>query len=559
MASKLHPPFCFKISAVILATGGMLLVGCAPIATVNEILPPQPVAFTGNQTNPQLQKARTNVLSAESCLKSDPLRSMAESETAAMLCLDALKTLSGARANEAIELYNYAVARLVEAIVASGKKPWEQEICLPGPAGPLWLNLKVKAVGAYIPSTDRLLAADRMEIGGTHFTNRVHIDGIGAPFISEGPGRKDPWAFDHHYYAVTAEFRFSGAHGTIEILDPIETTRIDLAGENRPVAADLSAPLALGITKTRVDTLGIRRLLSTDRFMSAAKLIMVGPYRPNRTPVILIHGLGDVPVTFTALVNGLNASAEFRSKYQLWVYQYPSGLPFPYSASLLRQALDEVYQKYPDTPKAILIGHSMGGLIADLMIRDSGSQYEQEVLGKPLDQFRLTSGQAKIMRDALVFKARPYVSGVIFIATPHRGAEMASGPLGRFAASLVSLPRELIMLGPNLISQLQANEEEELIDRLPNSIDTLRPTARVITAMDRLPIKPSIACYSIIGDEDEGKVSLANSSDGIVPYWSSHLASARSELIVPYGHSYVQSSPPCIAEVKRILVATRRN
>ncbi len=546
-----------SLVAILVAT--LSLGGCAPMATVDTVSPLVPITLVANQGNDELKNARLHLKSADQLLDSNASASMAEYEAATMLSLEALTDLSGAKASEAVELYNYSVARLVEAIIASGQKPWEHEIRLAGPDGPLWLKLDANTEGAYIPGTDRLLAADRMEIGGTHFTNRVRIDGVGAPFVSAGPGRKEPWSPDTHYYGVTAEFTFSDSHGTIEILDPIETTRINLAGESRPVAADLSAPLAFGIAETRVDTLGIRRLLSTDRFMSAAKLMMVGPYRANRTPVILIHGLGDAPVTFTALANGLNTSPEIREKYQFWVFQYPSGLPFPYSASLLRHAIDEVYQKYPQTPKAILIGHSMGGLVADLIVRDSGTQYVRDVLGKPLDQFRLTPDQVKIMQDALVFEASPHVSGAVFIATPHRGAEMASGPLGRFGASLVRLPGNLIMLGPKVLSQLQANEEEELINRFPNSIDTLRPEARVITAMDHLPIKSSIACYSIIGDEDSGEVPLAESSDGIVPYSSSHLPSARSELVVPYGHSYVQSSPECIAEIERILLTSLRN
>ena len=44
-------------------------------------------------------------------------------------------------------------------------------------------------------------------------------------------------------------------------------------------------------------------------------------------------------------------------------------------------------------------------------------------------------------------------------------------------------------------------------------------------------------------------------SDGIVPYWSSHMDDAESELIVPSDHSAHQN-PQAIAEVKRILKAS---
>ena len=41
-------------------------------------------------------------------------------------------------------------------------------------------------------------------------------------------------------------------------------------------------------------------------------------------------------------------------------------------------------------------------------------------------------------------------------------------------------------------------------------------------------------------------------SDGVVPYWSSHMETAESELIVPSGHG-AHRSPQAIAEVERIL------
>ena len=55
---------------------------------------------------------------------------------------------------------------------------------------------------------------------------------------------------------------------------------------------------------------------------------------------------------------------------------------------------------------------------------------------------------------------------------------------------------------------------------------------------------------------DRGKGDTPNSSDGLVPYWSSHLDGAVSEKIVPSGHS-AQQNPEAIEEVKRILKAHR--
>jgi pimeloyl-ACP methyl ester carboxylesterase len=544
---KIHPSRRF----IVLGLGGVLLAGCAPIASVDVVPPPTPVAFVVNQSNEDLKQARLNMNAADAMAKTDPKAAMAKSEAAAMLSLSALKNLSGRRSDEALAVYNYSVARLVEEMIASGEKPWETEIQLEGPSGPLWLSLKPDSKGAYVPGEDRLLATDRMDIGGTYLTNRVLIEGIGAPFVSAGESRKEAWTPHRHYYSVTAIVSFSGNHGTIQILDPEETTKVHLAGADRPVAADLTAPAALLITETQPQNFGLNGLLHTDQFAKSAKVVMVAPYRTNRIPLIFIHGLGDSPVTWVPMINGLNSSPEIRAKYQIWVFRYPSGLPYPLSAALFRRYLTAIYQKYPDTPKAILIGHSMGGLVADMMVRSSnGDQYCNDVLGKPLDQFKIDAEQQKTITESLVFTPCPYVSKVIFIATPHKGADLASNPIGRIGASMVDLPAKLTAI--NLTTSDPENNGDKLVAHFPNSIDTLQPNAPVVVAMNKLPIVANVTYYSIIGDRGEN--NSPNSSDGVVAYSSSHLDGAKSEKIVPYWHSYVQRSPEATEEVERILL-----
>jgi hypothetical protein len=51
---------------------------------------------------------------------------------------------------------------------------------------------------------------------------------------------------------------------------------------------------------------------------------------------------------------------------------------------------------------------------------------------------------------------------------------------------------------------------------------------------------------------DRGRGDTPNSSDGIVPYWSSHLPGAQSDLIVHSDHG-AQYNPEAIREVARIL------
>ncbi len=527
-----------------------LLWACAPIASVDETEPDLPASASPPLLAPSLEKARSMATSAATLEQADPKKAMAESETAAQLSLSSLATLPPSQKDQALELYDYSVARLVESTMQSGETPWNHPVHLKGANGPVTLTMTDLSHGAWIPQTDQLLPTDRMVVGGTYFTERARVDGIGTSLVSKGPGRTEPWAPDNHYFGVTALARISGSTCSLEIRDPNLTPTTTLAQKSRPLAADFSTPMALGIQECQPQKFGLSALLRTDRYLQAAKLMMLAPYRPDRQPVIFVHGLMDSPISWTPLVNALYSNPDFRRKYQVWVFRYPSGLPFPMSASLLRKELAAVYQKYPQTPKAILVGHSMGGLLTHMLMCDSGDAFASDVLGKPLDQFNVDPEEMATLRDALYFKTSPYVAGAIFMATPHRGAEMASNPLGRLGASLVRLPVKLVMMGPKIISQMNETKGEELIRRFPNSIDTLRPEARIVKALDELTLSPSIPYYSIIGDRGRG--DTPKSSDGVVPYSSSHLNGAKSELIVASGHE-VQKNPQAIAEVQRIL------
>jgi hypothetical protein len=92
-------------------------------------------------------------------------------------------------------------------------------------------------------------------------------------------------------------------------------------------------------------------------------------------------------------------------------------------------------------------------------------------------------------------------------------------------------------------------------DHFPNSVDTLSPKNNFVRTLNTIPITPGIPCRTIAGDR--GRDDSPNSSDGLVPYWSSHLPDAKSEKIVPTHHN-AQQSTQAIEEVHRILALHAR-
>ena len=142
----------------------------------------------------------------------------------------------------------------------------------------------------------------------------------------------------------------------------------------------------------------------------------------------------------------------------------------------------------------------------------------------------------------------------IFIASPHRGTDAAGGRLGRFIGRLVRLPLTLLEGFADVLEDLAQGDEARAgrgKPRLPNSIDNLDRSDPFVQAASGLPISPCVRYHSIIGHYDP-KVPLAESDDGLVPYWSAHLDGAVSEKIVRSAHS-VQETAPAIIEMRRIL------
>ena len=62
--------------------------------------------------------------------------------------------------------------------------------------------------------------------------------------------------------------------------------------------------------------------------------------------------------------------------------------------------------------------------------------------------------------------------------------------------------------------------------------------------------------HSIVGNAGRWNVPLKESSDGVVPYWSSHLDGALSEKIVHAINTTAFQNPEAITEMKRILIST---
>jgi hypothetical protein len=150
------------------------------------------------------------------------------------------------------------------------------------------------------------------------------------------------------------------------------------------------------------------------------------------------------------------------------------------------------------------------------------------------------------VKRALIFDANPRVARIVFICVPHRGSDLATNWIGSIGIALIRLSGNILTgVSAVITAPLQKNLG---FKRMPTGINGLSPQNPLLHGLDTLPIHAPY--HSIIGDRGRG--DTPNSSDGVVPYWSSHLAGAQSELIVPGPHGSF-ALPQTISELKRIL------
>jgi pimeloyl-ACP methyl ester carboxylesterase len=460
---------------------------------------------------------------------------------------------------DARNAYNFAVARVFSTLRYAKLDPWSQPLHVPSDGGEFVLTHRPDPRPQWNPALYEFIPTDQFVVSGTYVTRKVVKEGVGAPLVVIGKDAnkdaRETFAVARTYYGVTAIIRFEGRRAVISLEDPLATERIALDGHSFPLAADFTVPLAVMLASTNPKKLELMRLLRPEQYAETARISRLQPYDPNKTVVLVVHGLMDSPATWAPMINQLRANEDIRRNYQFWFYSYPSGYPYPYSASIMRRELDAIERRYPMRRKMVLIGHSMGGCISRLMITDTGDKLWLELFKKPPGEVSLSADSREFLTEALIFRHRSEVGRVIFVAAPLRGSQMASGWAGRLGSMLVRTPKKLLRVGTDAFKITTFQGDDLKLKRIPNSVDTLAPNNRFVKAIQTLPLTPGIPYNVISGDRGKGgnkDRTKPQMSDGIVPYWSSHMEGAESELVVHSSHSAHQNQQ-AMDEVERIL------
>lgn len=357
-------------------------------------------------------------------------------------------------------------------------------------------------------------------------------------------------------FAATAVLRADGS--AIDLYEPQQTTAAEFVGVNHRLARDLTAPIAQMLHFTPSSS--FRRFIEPGKAQGETGLFFLEPFQAEKIPLLFIHGLLSEPRAWADVANELRACEDITRDYQVWAYKYSTGESFLRSAAILRAQLDEIARRHdPDGTNAtlrqmIIVGHSMGGLIAKLQITHSGESLWSLASKVPPEELITDENTRARLIQQFFFDPNPLVKRVVFIATPHDGSAFAARTIGRVASALVDnyVPayEQLRRDNPHALTEFSSQG-------LPTSIELLEPSNPLLKVMRRLPIGAGITTHTILGRGIPSPTQ--GDSDGIVPTSSARHPGVASELEVRATHSGVLHDPKTLAELKRILRAHAAN
>jgi pimeloyl-ACP methyl ester carboxylesterase len=409
---------------------------------------------------------------------------------------------------------------------------------------------------------------DELIVVGEYSTSQLNHtfrrDGVGIPVIAvRNHESHEPFQRKRQGFAATFVLRQIGESDSaddpstcLELHDPLRISSIAHDQSSLPLASDSTAPIAKALSSVRrsyVQSFLQPGLVRPDE----DGLFMLEPYQRGKIPIIFVHGLLSDRLTWANFVNELNARPEFNDRYQLWGFEYPTGEPFLASATLLRRQLFELREHYDphQTDEAlnhvVLVGHSMGGLIAKMQITESGTAFWNAIANRHIEQVAMSHNARKKLSEAVFFLPSPMVSCVIFIGTPHRGSALAQRVVGRVGSLLIKESSELTTEHNQLIEDNPGVFSEEFSRRVPTSIDMLEPSSKLLQAIHRLPINSRVRMHSIIG---KGRwMPGSGDSDGVVPVSSAQHEQSSSVTMVDEKHARLTEDRAVIQRVLMIL------
>ncbi len=349
------------------------------------------------------------------------------------------------------DFYNLAIAKLVSAY-ALRYKPTEVQRQIKVGKSIYSINfdhypqLKEQKI-------ELLLSSYNLNFSGLRSINRR--DGFGSEFVVVLPQAKnditeaknkyiiDPINFSYknginpnihqaRYLAATITMQPKSASSIDDILnkpefelkafDPYKYDHVVMAGKTYPLAANFSTPYGLWLAQNNLGKAAYLTLIDRDDHLTMPHLYMLEPYNPNKKVIVLVHGLASSPEAWIRLTNDIMGDPVLREHFQVWQVFYSTNMPIIESRfqiyALLNQTFAQIDPKAAAKKDAVLVGHSMGGIISRLLVSDANLTKKalSMMSHRQLNKYK----NLPIVSQRLIIKDIPNFNRAIFLASPHQ-------------------------------------------------------------------------------------------------------------------------------------------
>ncbi|MGY0799603.1 esterase/lipase family protein [Lysobacter sp. A286] len=448
-----------------------------------------------------------------------------------------------ARTQLALRLHNACTAGLALNAIA-----------VRGPEGFEW---DVEAAHFPRPAVTNVVLANQVKVRGLR-TRHVE-DGIGVAAIASGRTDAAIGSFPPQPFALAINILFEPLASGGERLVARDASRagsIDTAFGPITLSRDMSAAYARAAVGFENELGYLSALFAAETGRDDSQIRLLAPVDPNKTPVILVHGFASSPMTWANMVNELLGDPDISEHYQFWMARYSTGMPVLVNRQELAGTLQDFRSRASAASggyrHAVLVGHSMGGVISRLLLTDPGTALWNAAFTADPDTF--DPGEAvDRARELFVFQPIQGVDELVMIAAPHGGSTRAEGLVARLVQRFIRLPVDTMDYLVQLAVEHPESVQPSVLDNYrqggPTSLGTLSPDQPVIHAARALPVIDGVAIHSIVGIQDPAR---PEKGDGVVSLESATWTAGSVDHVTA-GHD-LQTEPATISILKRILL-----
>src|SRR5215470_6350885 len=273
---------------------------------------PQLIGPTGPEPLATAEQNFTRAMHEE---RAKPLVAMGDCLVALEYASDELKRNPGNPT--AIRDYNFGASRIFQIIHDTKLDPWTQPLSVQTARNEFVLTYEPDPRPELNPALYDFTPADEFDVGGKYVSERTTRAGIGAPIVAvereESKGARGKTAPSRIYRTVSAVAQFQGRRCVLEFYDPLDRETAKFYGHTLPLAADFTVPLAVMLQQTDPGKHELWRVLNPEKYAHTATIERLQPFSPNKTVVLVIHGLKDSQATWTPMINKLRGDPVIRT------------------------------------------------------------------------------------------------------------------------------------------------------------------------------------------------------------------------------------------------------